>query len=457
MTTREACAESGARDDRGRPGAVVIGGDYIALGVVRSLGRHDIPVWVMHDGLHVSAAATRFALRRLPWRADEATRLASLRELSARFGLSDWVLYPTDDESAALVARNHEALSGSFRLTTPPWAVMQWAYDKRLTYGLASRLGIDHPWTAYPQSCDEVAALECPFPAILKPATKAQINRFTRARAWRVDDHRELLARYAEAGELVDPSLIMIQEFIAGGGEAQFSFAALCTDGQPLAWLVARRARQHPIDFGGHGSTFVETVDEPAIEEAARRLLADIGYSGLVEVEFKRDSRSGRPKLLDINARTWGWHTLGGAAGTDFPYLAWKQAQGAVVPSTRARAGVRWVRAVTDIPAALGEFRRGRLSVGEYLRSLRPPLERAIFALDDPLPAFADLPWLLYRRWQRARDGTHVLVSVRDIRKIADPIAQEQQGRPRSPKGRNSPNEGPASGPAWSKRMSRPE
>ncbi|MGL4968155.1 MAG: ATP-grasp domain-containing protein [Inquilinus sp.] len=406
MTAREACAESEARDGRGPPGAVVVGGDYIALGVVRSLGRHGVPVWVMHDGLHVCAAASRFALRRLPWPVDEAGRLASLRELSTRNGLRDWVLYPTDDESAALVARNHEALSGSFRLTTPPWAVLQWAYDKRLTYGLASRLGIDHPWTLYPQSCEEVAALDCTFPAILKPAVKAQSNRFTRARAWRVDDHRQLLARYAEACELIDPSLIMIQEFIAGGGEAQYSFAALCADGRPLAWLVARRARQHPVDFGGHGSSFVETVDEPEIEEAAHRLLAAIGYNGLVEVEFKRDSRSGRPKLLDINARTWGWHTLGGAAGTDFPYLSWRLAQGAIIPTTRARAGVRWVRAATDVPAAMGELKRGRLSIGEYVRSLRPPIERAVFALDDPLPAFADVPWLLYRRWRRAWDGT---------------------------------------------------
>jgi predicted ATP-grasp superfamily ATP-dependent carboligase len=360
----------------------------------------------MHDGLHVCAAASRFARRRLPWSAGEAARLASLRELSARYALFDWVLYPTDDESAALVARNYEALSGSFRLTTPPWAVLQWAYDKRLTYELASRLGIDHPWTLYPQNRDEVADLGCTFPAILKPAVKAQGNRFTRARAWRVDDRQQLLARYAEACELVDPRLIMIQEFIAGGGETQFSFAALCADGQPLAGLVARRVRQHPIDFGGHGSTFVETVDEPTIEEAAHRLLAAIGYSGLVEVEFKRDSRTGQPKLLDINARVWGWHTLGRAAGMDFPYLSWQLARGAAIPRIRAKVGVRWVRAVTDVPAAISEIRCGRLSIGEYVHSLRPPLERAIFSLDDPFPAFADVPWLLYRRWRRAWDGT---------------------------------------------------
>jgi len=169
----------------------------------------------MHDALHASAASSRFALRRLPWPADGTARVAFLMQLATLYRLDDWVLYPTDDESAALVARNHEALSSGFRLTTPPWEILRWAYDKRLTYGLASRLGIDHPWTLYPQNRDEVAALDCTFPAILKPAAKAQSNRFTRARAWRVDDRHQLLARYAEASELVDPSLIMIQEFIA--------------------------------------------------------------------------------------------------------------------------------------------------------------------------------------------------------------------------------------------------
>ena len=59
----------------------------------------------------------------------------------------------------------------------------------------------------------------------------------------------------------------MVQEFIPGGGGCQFSFAALCSEGQPLASIVARRTRQFPPDFG-RASTFVETVDEPGVIEA---------------------------------------------------------------------------------------------------------------------------------------------------------------------------------------------
>ena len=54
-------------------------------------------------------------------------------------------------------------------------------------------------------------------------------------------------------------------------------------------------------------------------------------------MEFKLDPRDGRYKLLDVNARTWGYHTLGAHAGVDFPYLLYRSATGHPVPSVRAR------------------------------------------------------------------------------------------------------------------------
>ena len=61
----------------------------------------------------------------------------------------------------------------------------------------------------------------------------------------------------------------MIQELIPGGGETQFSYGAICENGRVLASVVARRTRQYPVDFG-RSSSFVETVDAPAVEQAAR-------------------------------------------------------------------------------------------------------------------------------------------------------------------------------------------
>src|SRR5256885_14322513 len=154
------------------------------------------------------------------------------------------------------------------------------------------------------------------------------------------------------------------------------------------------------MDFG-RASTFVESIDDPQVEASAMRVLASLRFTGIGEVEYKRDPRDGELKLLDINPRAGGWHRLGRAAGVDFPYLLWLMLSGEEPPRIRGRVGVRWVRALTDLPTAFGEIRAGRLSVGAYVRSLRGPIEFAILAADDPVPALIELPAALYLAWRR--------------------------------------------------------
>jgi len=299
-----------------------------------------------------------------------------------------------DDQRAALIARNHDMLARRFRVPPPPWEVMRWAYDKRLTYQLATELSLDHPCTFYPRNRQEVSSLECKFPVILKPTCKEFVNDFTVARAWLAKNQTALLERYDEALRLVDPSNVIIQELIAGGNEYQFSYAGLHDRGQRIASLVAQRKRQYPVDFG-RGSSYVETVESMEIEIAAGRLLEAMSYSGLVEVEFKYDPRDHRYKLLDVNPRVWSWITLGSQAGVDFPYLLWRWMQNQTVEQARGRSGVKWVRMIRDMPAAWNEMRRGYLSPSTYVRSLADVSEFAVFAKDDPLPALAEIPLLI--------------------------------------------------------------
>jgi predicted ATP-grasp superfamily ATP-dependent carboligase len=209
-----------------------------------------------------------------------------------------------------LIARNHRTLEALFSLATPEWEIFRWAYDKRLTYQLAAQLDIPHPVTWYQTDRDELEQLACTFPLILKPAHKLRPSRLTWDKAWLVTSRAEMMARYDEACTMADPGLIMLQDLIPGDAVGQFSFGALCADGQPLASIVAIRRRQHPVDFG-RSSSYVESTEDAEIERLGRAILGALRFNGLVEVEFKRDSRDGICKLLDINPRIWGWHTLG--------------------------------------------------------------------------------------------------------------------------------------------------
>jgi len=382
-------------------GALVTGADYRGLGVMRSLGRRGIPVCVLKRPGHHLAAVSKYARKIEVWPpGDEAQGVDFILNLAERKGLKGWVLIPTDDEVVGLVARHHDLLAKQFRLTIPPWDKLSWGCDKRQLNKLARELKVDQPWTVCPRDREEVAQLQCSFPVIIKPALREAYNPLTAAKAWPVVDRPSLIARYDEARSMMAPELIMIQEVIPGWGEAQFSYAALCQDGRPLASVVARRTRQYPMDFGQF-STYVETIDDPGVVQPSVRLLEAARYTGLVEVEFKRDPRDGRFKLLDVNPRVWGWHTLGSRVGVDFSYLLWLMVRGEAVPEVHGGPGGRWIRMNTDVPVAILEILRGRISLREYLRSLNRAIEGAVFAADDPFPGLLETPMLIFKLLKR--------------------------------------------------------
>jgi D-aspartate ligase len=373
-------------------GALVMAADYRGLGVVRSLGRRGIPVWVLKQGGHLVASTSRYVRRNVPWpTADDGTEINLLLDLAKKHRLKDWLLFPTDDHAVGLISRHHELLASQYRISVPPWGQLQHLCDKRLLYQTAQELSIPQPWTAWPRNQEELRDLNCPFPAILKPATRLRRNSLAVPKAWRAVDRASLLARYDEASALVGSGNLMVQEIIPGVGEGQTSYAAVCSEGSPLASIVAREKRQYPRDFGQF-STFVESVEEPKVIHSAVRLLTSLRFTGLVEIEFKQDPRNGEFKLLDVNPRVWGWHTLSRRAGVDFPYLVWLLLQGQDFPVVHGRSGVRWMHTTADLRVAIQEMFRGQLSLRSYLRSLQPPRESAIFAWDDPAPGLLDLP-----------------------------------------------------------------
>jgi D-aspartate ligase len=385
------------------PGAVVIGGDYQGLGVVRSLGRHGIPAWVVEDEPSI-ARHSRYATGsvRVPPLRDDRTIVESLLSLSRTHPVAGFVLYATRDEVVAALSRNREELAEAFRVPTPSWDSIRWTWDKRLTYQMAREIGIPTPVTSVVTTDGALPAETAPFPLVIKPAIKEHFIYATKVKAWRADTPSDLDVHVRRACEVIPADEVMLQELIPGPGSRQFSYCAFFKDGQARAVMTARRLRQRPLDFG-RSSTYVETVDVPAIEELSQRFLAAIDYYGLVEIEYKLDERDGSYKLLDVNPRTWGYHSLGAAAGTDFPLLLHDDQTGRAVGHgrSRARAGVSWVRLTTDLPTAFSQIAGRQLEVRAYIRSLASADAEAAFSRDDPLPGLAE--WLLIPYLYRTR------------------------------------------------------
>ena len=147
--------------------------------------------------------------------------------------------------------------------------------------------------------------------------------------------------------------------------------------------------------------TYVETINLDDLARPSITFLRSIDYYGLVELEFKHDPRDGDYKLLDVNARTWGYHTLGKRAGVDFPYLLFRDQLGYKVDHVQAKPGISWIRLMTDMPNAARDIKAGKLQSREYLRSLLRVNTEAVFSLRDPLPGIYEialLPYLAVKR-----------------------------------------------------------
>jgi D-aspartate ligase len=403
------------------PGAVLLGSDFKALGVARSLGRRGIPCVVI-DRLPRSAWYSRYVTRRFVWpdALDAPSLVPYLLDLAHAEDLEHWVLVPMQDEVVELVARHADQLSAAFRLATQDWAIVRWAGDKRLLHAMAEAVGVPAPRTWYPKTLEDLDALPIEYPVIVKPAISVHLQYALRIKALPAQNPAELRCQYERAAGIMSPEEIMVQEIIPGGGSQQYSVASYCKDGAPIVRMTARRMRQYPIDYG-LGSSFVRAVEVPELFEPAERLTGYMRVTGMVEVEFKQDPRDGQYKLLDINVRPWGWHSLGQACGLDFPFIQYCDLLGQCLAPATPRYGHQWVRLLTDLPAGYQEIRAGTLSPLEYASSLVGRTTFSVLDWRDPFPAVGDLASALVR----AIKGSHAGATVGAAAPPPDPETAE--------------------------------
>jgi predicted ATP-grasp superfamily ATP-dependent carboligase len=380
------------------PGALLLGSDFKALGVARSLGRRGVAIGMV-DNLPRSGWFSRYVARRYRWKGPmHGTAFVNfLLDVAHHEALEGWVLFPAQDETLELVAQNWESLSKVYRLVTQPWSVLKWAHDKKLLHVIAEGAGVHHPRTWYPASEDALHAMDIRFPAIVKPTISIDMQYAIGRKALPVANIEGLIQSYRRALAIVASEDIMVQEVVAG--RSQYSVAAFCEDGRILSAMTARRTRQYPIDYG-LSSSFVEAVEAPHLIELSHKLLRRLGTTGMVEVEFIEDQEDGKSKLLDVNPRPFGWHTLCIACGLDLPWMQYGYAIGRRPGRVLPRYGPRWVRILTDIPAGAQCIRAGLMSPVEYIRSLRGATVFSVLDPRDPLPAFGDMivaAWRLVR------------------------------------------------------------
>lgn len=399
-------AQDAAKLDAARPvagGVVVIGNDFQALGILRALHEAGIETFLLAPEAGI-ARRSRFAKRSAKsfqfHQGPPGETAQYLQRLARREGLEGWAIFCVADETVEFLAKQHAELSESFLLPLPDWDKSQHFFHKDLSYLAAMECGLPVP-KHYPfQTLEELLAQEPEYPLVLKPTFKKNYYEKTNDKAVLVENREQLTAEFEKMRELIPAEQILAQEFIPGGPKNLYSYATVFDGERVVCGLSANRLRQHPMDFG-HATTYAEARDIPALEEAATKLLRRIRFRGVAEVEFMFDPRSKEYKFLEINGRFWGWHSLTFTAGLNVPRDLFLMLQGKAVPESEQRLDATWVRTLTDAPTVLREIIRGRMTLSDYLRTLKRRKACAVWSWKDPIPFLAELLIAPYLWWKK--------------------------------------------------------
>jgi D-aspartate ligase len=305
------------------------------------------------------------------------------------------VLYYGDDAMLLLVSRHRAELRERFRFSLPDAARVEALVDKIRFAKLASELGLPVPRTVTSAELRTAAeiARAVPPPWIVKPSCHLGWRYSPAVLGLGVGPVKALAARdVAELGRVLDRVAsfspeIVVQEHVPGGEEEVHSFHAyLDGRGKVLGHYVGRKIRTYPRNAGV--STYVELCAEPELTRMGLAVLERLELRGVVKLDWKRDPRTGRFYLLEVNPRFSLWNHLGAASGVNLPLLAYRDLAGiSAEPAPPARTGVRWLSFGDDARAFVrGYAPAGELTLAGWLRSLRGSKVYDVFAWDDPSP-----------------------------------------------------------------------
>lgn len=391
--------------------AVVLQASYAnGVGIARDLGVRGVPCACLDPDPRALGTFSRYAFAICcPDPVDDEEGFLAALEEFGRTLPQKGVMFPTHDEYVWAVARNASRLEAYFHIPFSRWDVMQAVADKEQQLRAAQRVDVAVPITAYVSTAEDAAeaARTVPFPAIFKPSERTALGRRLHLRFLRLETAEDLLAAWERAGEY---GKVLVQEIVPGGDDQLYTLGSyLDARSRPLAVFTGRKLRQHPPSLGE--ARLAESVWVDEVAEAGLRLLVELDYHGVSQVEFKLDRRDNRYKLMEVNARHWSWHTLATASGVDLTYAAYCDAIGRPFITRRQVDGRRWIHGLKDTIDSTLEISRGQLSPLTWLGSLRGVRADGLFSLRDPLPgavnAYRTLRRIARRRLAAgARDKT---------------------------------------------------
>lgn len=377
---------------KSRPVLILGAAPRISVPMARSLHRQGIPVEVASFQPEEPTLRSR-AIRefhRLPVKEQDPTAFATAFLSLVRERQFDMIL-PTGDPALATLAEHYHELNSILYVGCPAPHVVERVLNKSLTLKAAHRCGITVPATCAVASAAELesVASDLRFPVVAKPSEKG-------GRGFRVQYFHSLqnLSAAMESGRL-GPALL--QEYWSGVG---LGIEMLIHNGECIAVFQHRRLKEAP-STGGVAVMAISEAPDPALAEAALRLLRTLEWEGVAMVEFRVDRSKGTIVLMEVNGRYWGSSSLPILAGVDFPFFHWQLVHGEkpnVLPQYAVGLRWRWLPGYLDrlhglmagLGTGIGPAPSRTKEMLQVPSDLAPTIREALWSWRDPIPFLSE-------------------------------------------------------------------
>ena len=368
---------------------IVLGCHVGGLGVIRALGPHSCHIiaasYNRTDFAHVSRYVSESVRLPHPYHEEKAF-VGYLMEKGPEWNGA--FIIETEDVAAVALSRNKDRLSRYYKIASADWPVLKFFVDKQETYALAEKCGVPHPKTFTPASMEEFerCADGLRYPCILKPVHSQQFVYRFNVKNFQVDDRDELEEKLQVCLDENHP--VMVQEIIPGPDTEIYQLQAYVNkNGEISARFFNNKVRQNPPRFGIM-RVGISTERNAEVEDLSERLIKESDYRGYFHIEFRKDPRDGRYKLMEVNTRMIRPSWMAVSCGVNFPWIMFNdlvldeqlEVQGYTV-------GKYWIELYSDL---LNTVLRRKLEDFTLTDYIRPYLARdkafALMSLKDPKP-----------------------------------------------------------------------
>jgi len=359
------------------------------LGIIRSLGRHGVPVIGCDFNSKMPGIRSRYCCKSLicPSPVLEPEKLLDFLVAEGRKLSAPGIFFPASDAFVLFVSRYRDELASYYRFILPSKKIIESIVNKKEQYELAKKTGIPVPDTLFPKTYSDVKNLKnsISYPVFIKPCysykwqeTYPSIKGFC---ATGEDELATLLN-----GIIASGMEVMVQSIINGPNTNHFKVCAyINNEGTVLAVFTLRKIRQYPTEFGV--GSCVESVHNDELKELGLKFFKGINYCGVGSIEFKRDIRDGKFKLIELNPRYWQQNSLSTTCGINFPLIQYLDLTGQnPEPRTQFKEGIKWLDAIADFQSFWSYFKQKELTLWNWMTSFRNVKSFATFAIDDIRP-----------------------------------------------------------------------